>query len=140
MGLNLPLPIPAVYYKSHGLGRAKPWPSQSRDPWLGLEFQKAGATLGRAKATAFRPSRAGTVLIPRENWTFQGWFLVKFLVTKNWSGILIGNTLGMMKLPTLGGKVHQVMCKKQGAGQEGKKLGNSMKVKACEAICASKYG
>jgi len=62
MGLNLPLPIPAVYYKSRGLGRAKPWPSRSHDPRLGLEFQKAGAALGRAKAAAFRPSRAGTAL------------------------------------------------------------------------------
>jgi len=82
----------------------------------------------------------GNFVIPRENWSFQGWFLVKFLVTKNRSGILIGNTLGMMKLPSLGGKVHRVRCKKQGAGREGKKLGNSMKVKACEAIRASKYG
>ena len=62
MGLNLRLPIPTVYYKSRGLGRAKPWPSRSRDPRLGLEFQKAGAALGWAKAAAFRPSRAGTAL------------------------------------------------------------------------------
>jgi len=31
--------------------------------------------------------------------------------------------------------VCRVRCKKQEAGQEGKGLGNSMKVKACEAIC-----
>jgi len=31
--------------------------------------------------------------------------------------------------------VHQVRCKKQGTGQEGKGLGNLMKVKARKAIC-----
>ena len=48
---------------SRGLSQAKPWPIQSRDPRLGLGFQKAGAALGRAKAVAFRPSWAGTALL-----------------------------------------------------------------------------
>jgi hypothetical protein len=67
----MPLPLPylartlhlsSFAYKSRGLGQAKPWPSRSRDLWLGLRFQKAGAPSGQAKAAAFRPSRAGTPL------------------------------------------------------------------------------
>jgi hypothetical protein len=45
-------------YKSRGLGQAKPEPSRVRRLWLGLEFEKAKAGSGQAKAGAFRPSRA----------------------------------------------------------------------------------
>jgi hypothetical protein len=37
-------------YKSHGLGQAKPEPSRVRRLWLGLEFEKAKAGSGQAKA------------------------------------------------------------------------------------------
>ena len=38
------------------------WPSRVWQLWLGLGFEKAKASSGQAKATAFRPSRAGTAL------------------------------------------------------------------------------
>jgi hypothetical protein len=41
--------------KSHGLSRAEPGPSRDWRLWLGPVFEKA-------KAGAFRPSRAGTTL------------------------------------------------------------------------------
>jgi len=49
-------------YPGHGLGQAKLEPGQSHSPRPGLRFDKAKAVSGQAKATAFRPSRAGTAL------------------------------------------------------------------------------
>ena len=53
-----------LHAKSRGLSRAGPEPSRERRLWLGPALEKAGARLGRAKARAFRPSRAGTSLHP----------------------------------------------------------------------------
>ena len=51
-------------YTSHGLGQAKPRPSCEWQLWPGLGFEKAKANSSWAKAMAFRPSQAGTTLIP----------------------------------------------------------------------------
>src|SRR6266849_6309799 len=51
-------------YKSRSPGQAKPEPSRGWWLWPGLGFQKAKAIPGQAKAPAFRPSRAGTTLVP----------------------------------------------------------------------------
>jgi hypothetical protein len=50
--------------ESPGLGQSQAGPSRGRRLWPGLEFLKTKAAPGQAKAGAFRPSRAGTSLIP----------------------------------------------------------------------------
>jgi hypothetical protein len=47
-----------------GSGQAKPKPSRHWRLWPGLKILKAKAVESRAKAAAFRPSRAGTSLAP----------------------------------------------------------------------------
>jgi hypothetical protein len=49
-------------YTSQGLGRARPGLSQGSQLWPGLEFEKAKAASGQAKARALRPSQAETAL------------------------------------------------------------------------------
>ena len=59
MGLvRLVLEYTTFSAKSRGLGQAGPGPSREWWLWLGPDIKKAKAASGRAKAGAFRPSRA----------------------------------------------------------------------------------